>query len=206
MLDGNLSGWLLASHVVLWILFLINVTVTVGLLRQVGILSIRIHPFGARMTDDGLNIGEMFPDIELFEDGKESIKVVHAGAEGAKPQMLVFLTPGCPTCHRLISGVRGLLPETSEKLDWFVISLGERQETESFRAAHKLNGEVPFFRAGRKTGDDLRIRMVPFAFLLDRDGSVKTKGVVNHIEHLESIVSQIDHSTSPTPGGTDENS
>jgi len=54
-------NWLYANVAILWVFVLVQGVLTLALLRQVGLVSLRIGPKGARVTDDGLSIGEEFP-------------------------------------------------------------------------------------------------------------------------------------------------
>ncbi len=194
MTSTNIATWVLASLTLLWVIVIGQGIVLIGLLRQVGILSLRIRPYGARVTDDGIAIGTKFPDVPLTQDSgaKRTVKIP-LEFEG-RFVVVVFVAPGCPACARVVPGVRALLTESPE-VSWVLISFGDEESSEAFRQAH-VWPEIGFYRAEDAVRTELRMHTVPYALLLDPEGKVLTKGVVNNIEHIESLLEVIRSSTS----------
>ncbi|SRR5579883_1009874 len=178
---------MIVSHISLWVLFIIQSLIVLALLRQVGTINLRIGPLGARMMVLGPEVGDNAPKLHLVDMGDES-KELHIPPEDGRDWVVIFVTPGCPTCQTLIPGVKVLLRETHDNLGWVLVALGERTECELLRYKHGLE-RFPFCHGDESVRDLYAIAATPYMILVRRDGKVLSKGLVNHIEHLESVLS-----------------
>ncbi len=180
-------SWLVLSQSLLWLVVVLQGVILVGLLRQVGLVSLRIGPKGARINDDGPALGEKVSLLELRTHSHSSNGKEFPSPSTIRNSMLVFVSPNCGACRRVMPGIRTLQAETKELVEWAVFCFGTSTESDRFRIDHKLE-KVPFFWADSKIRAELRIHTVPFALLLDAEGVVQSKGVINHLEHLESLL------------------
>ncbi len=170
-----MSGFLLASYAILWIVTLILVTMVLLLYRQFGLIWMRGRD---RLALQGLDIGSKAPNAEVMIQGTVS-EVEWRGSSS-----IVLLTlPTCPICRQLAAEIveyetvaRGLkrywidaeapaLSNELEEVGWIVgLSLDE--------AAHSA----------------FEVSALPFAYVLDQSGAVAEKGLVNHVIDIETLV------------------
>jgi methylamine dehydrogenase accessory protein MauD len=171
------SGWWLASYVVLWALVVVLSLVILALARQVGTLHLRLGPRGAlEMDDEGPPLGEAPQPIDTATvDGRP----VQVGGPGAS-QLLLFTSPGCPVCREVLPSVpavarMGLMAPV-------VISDGDGSET-------TLPGrvEAPVV-AAPEIARRYEIPGTPYVVVLDDLGVVRAKGTVNNLEQMEGLV------------------
>jgi methylamine dehydrogenase accessory protein MauD len=179
-----MEGIWLASYVGLWLLVMVMLLGFLALARQVGLLNRRVPPYGARAANPGPDIGDRAPLVETQDlDGRPVV----VGDGGGKRMLVVFLSGGCETCADLVPAIRSLARSERNSTATVVVSFDTEGATREFVARHKLDG-IPVVVSGGKVGDAYEISGTPYAVLVDEQGVVRSKGMVNHLEHLESLV------------------
>lgn len=174
---------LIASSVLLWLVVIGLSLLVLGLARQVGLLHERSAPLGAMVADKGPEVGDRAPEFELQDFFGRPIKVGGV-RESRQDTLLLFVSPTCPMCNKLLPTARSMAK--SEHLDVIVISDGAHEEHERFLKNHHL-GDLPYVVTA-EVGMRYRVGRVPHAVLIDADGVIRSKGLVNTREHLESLV------------------
>ena len=183
-----MTGIWLISYLILWLLVLLLLLAVVTLARQVGMLHARLGPVGARMTNAGPEIGEAAPALAVNDiDGRE----LTLGSVRGKPTLLVFITTSCSACARLTAAIRTLWKSEHDKLEIALVSLySTEEEAREFAKRHKLT-HIPC-TADAQAGLVYQVASPPYALLIDEQGTVRAKGVVNNSEHLESLLNVIE--------------
>ncbi|MCG7505929.1 methylamine dehydrogenase accessory protein MauD [Mesorhizobium retamae] len=178
---------LVVAVIVLWAIVIVLLIVVFALARQVGILFERVAPMGALMTDAGPKIGEQSPRFDLLTlDGKP----LTLGLPAPKSTLVFFLSTTCPVCKKLLPVLKSLKQAEAQKLGIIIASDGDALEHTEFRRAAGL-GDFPYVLS-RDLGMTYRINRLPFAVLLDPQGVVRGKGLVNSREQLESLLNAQD--------------
>jgi len=175
---------LAVSNVVLWVLVLVLAAVVLALTRQLGVLHERIAPAGALMLNRGLNVGEAAPVLELAALDGQPVKVGSARGDG-RSTLLLFVSPGCPVCKTLLPAVRSSRRDERSWLDVILASDGDPAEQREFVRAQGLEG-IPYV-VSAALGLAYQVSRLPFAALLDEQGVLRARGLVNSREHLESL-------------------
>lgn len=179
--------WLI-SYLCLWLVVLLLLLAVVTLARQVGLLHTRLGPSGARMTNAGPEVGAVAPRVMVTDLAGRSFDL---GGERRRPLLLVFLSATCGTCAEVAPAVRTLWKSERERLDIMIASLySGADEAGKFVARYKLDDMPCLVTEGLDY--EFRVYSPPYAVLIDEDGVVRSKGIVNHLEHLESLVNVID--------------
>jgi methylamine dehydrogenase accessory protein MauD len=175
-----MSGWWLASYVVLWLLVVVLSVVVVALARQVGTLHLRLGPRGALEVDDeGPALGEAPEAVSTIDlDGRDVV----VGGPG-EPQLLLFVSPGCPVCRDVLPS----LPAAARagRLTPYVISDAGPEDTA--RSYWHDRPGAPLIPAP-EVARDYSVPGTPYAVVLDVMGVVRAKGTVNNLEQLEGMV------------------
>jgi methylamine dehydrogenase accessory protein MauD len=158
---------LIISQIVSWIVIAALVVALLALARQVGVLHMRVAPAGALTTAGGPAVGSGSPLVEAHDI--EGGHVTIGGPNKASPlRLLMFVSAACPLC-------KGLIPVAK-----------------SFAQAERLNltfvGDDDAPTQRRFVGQAFGVGKLPYAVLLDQEGVVLSKGLVNSREHLESLV------------------
>ena len=172
------------SNLVLWMLVLALSIVVLALARQLGVLHERIAPAGALMLNRGLTVGEPGPVLELADLEGHSHRVGSARADG-RSTLLLFVSPSCPVCKSVLAAVKSSASDERSWMDVILASDGDRSEQLEFVRAQGLQG-IPYI-VSSALGLAYQVSRLPFAALLDEQGILRARGLVNSREHLESL-------------------
>jgi methylamine dehydrogenase accessory protein MauD len=175
-----MSEALLVSNVVLWLLVLVLAGVVLALARQIGVLYERVAPVGALMTVRGPAVGDNAPVVSAPDLRGGSIDV---GAPGRRT-LLFFLSPTCPVCKTLLPVLRSVVRR--EPLEVVLASDGAPEEHAAFVREEGLEA-FPYVLSPT-LGITYQVGKLPYAVLLDAAGVIRSKGLVNTREHLESLL------------------
>lgn len=174
---------LVAAVVLLWILVIALSVAVFALMRQIGILFERVAPMGALMTDSGPKVGEASRVFELSSlTGGSPVSV---GAGKGRSQLIFFLSPTCPVCKKLLPVLRSTKAAESEWLDIVLASDGDEAQHQRFVAEKQLK-DFPYVLS-TDLGMTFKVSRLPYAVLLDGQGVVRAKGLVNNREQLDSL-------------------
>ena len=179
-----MSGALLVSNLLLWILVLVMGGVIFALVRQVGVLYERVAPAGALVVGSGPKAGEAAPPLHIDDLTGQSIQV---GGERTddRSTLLLFLSPTCPVCKTLLPVLKSMSREERKWLDVLLASDGVRKEHDSFVEEYRLQ-QFPYLLS-TELGLGYRVGRLPHAVLIDPAGIIRSTGLVNSREHLESL-------------------
>jgi methylamine dehydrogenase accessory protein MauD len=144
-----------------------------ALSRQVGILFERVAPMGALIIDAGPKVGAASPifDVPTLNGGRLKLG-------GASER---------PVCKKLLPVLRSMRPAEAQWLDVVLASDGDSATHERFAQANSLQ-TFPYVLS-TELGVSFRVSRLPFAVLLDEQGIVRAKGLINNREQLESLFS-----------------
>lgn len=176
---------LLVSNAVLWIVVVVLAGVVVALARQVGVLYERVAPAGALMLGRGPAVGEAAPVVAAPVLGGGTVEVGGRSADGRRT-LLFFVSPTCPVCKTLLPVVRSLVRAERGRLRVVLASDGPLEEHEAFVRTHELD-DFPYVLSPT-LGITYQVGKLPYAVLLDGEGVIRSKGLVNTREHLESLL------------------
>ena len=172
------------SNTLLWVIVVGLCIALLALVRQLGVLHERIAPAGALMLAKGLKVGEPAPRITVQDLDSRSLTL---GAErsDARATLLVFVSPTCPVCKALLPALKSSLSAERDWLDIVLASDGENAGQREFVLAHRLGG-FPYV-VSAPLGISYQVSRLPFAALIDAQGVLRARGIVNSREHLESL-------------------
>lgn len=172
------------SQMLLWVLVLGLAAAVAALARQIGVLHERIAPVGALATGRGPDVGEFAPPIPArLLDGAPFALAAPLQA-GARLRLLLFVSAACPICKKLIPLAKGFA--RTEGVEVVFVGDAEPQEQRDFVKRFDL-GDYTFVN-GPEIGMAFHVERLPYAVLIDGQGKVAAKGLVNSREHLESLV------------------
>lgn len=174
---------LIASQIFSWIMILAMGVALLALARQVGVLHMRVAPAGALTTAGGLAVGEQSTAITARTlDGTTAI--VGGPAKQSGLRLLMFVSAQCPLCKSMIPTAKSFARDERVALTF----VGD-DEVAAQRALIGQQGlEAYPFINGPEVGQAFGVAKLPFAVLLDAEGTILSKGLVNSREHLESLI------------------
>jgi methylamine dehydrogenase accessory protein MauD len=168
--------------VVLWIVVIALGIICFAMARQIGVLFERVAPMGALITDGGPKIGEAASRFELMTLGAKPVVI---GQASGRSMLVYFLSPTCPVCKKLLPVLKSAEKAERGWLDVVLASDGDRASHETFVRQQKLDA-FPYVLSA-DLGMSYRVNRLPFAVLIDGDGIVRAKGLINNREQLESL-------------------
>ena len=176
---------LAVSQVLLWILVVALSLVVLGLARQIGVLHERVAPLGALTTRTAVGIGDHAPEFDVQDLAGRKLHIGGRRADG-RSQLLLFVSPTCPMCKKLLPTARSFARSERGLVDVVLMGDGDRPSHEVLVAEHKLQ-DLPLALAPI-VGITLGIGKLPHAVLIDGAGTIRSSGIVNSREHLESLL------------------
>jgi methylamine dehydrogenase accessory protein MauD len=179
-----MSDALIVSNVVLWILVVGLALVVLALARQVGVLHERLGPVGALALAGGPKPGEPAPVLEVEDLAGRRVSLGGADSAG-RSTLLAFVSPTCPVCRTLLPALRSIA-KRERSLRVVLASDGPRAEHEAFVREHAL-GDLAYVLS-QPLGLAYRVPRLPWAALVDAQGILRSQGLVNSREHLESLL------------------
>jgi thiol-disulfide isomerase/thioredoxin len=157
----------------------VNSLVLLALVRQVGILLLRVGqvvPANANGLSPGMSL-----DIPAL--------VATVGPEDTRQKLLVFVTAECGACRSIVPAAN----EVARRYAEIDVSFVADSIEEEARAWGQTMGLQPRIIATSGILKDFGIPGTPYACVLDDSFHVLKAGGVNHLDHLETLI----HSCSP---------
>lgn len=174
---------LIVSQILLWIAVILLAVVGLALARQLGVLFERVAPVGALIPAHGPAVGDPAPRLRLKDLDGRAVTFGAPLAAGAT-QLVLFVSSKCPICKKLIPIAKRFAK--SEHLQ--IVFAGDAPEAEqrTLIAQHGI-ADFPFVNSG-EFGRTYGVDKLPHAVLLDDQGVIISRGLVNSREHLESML------------------
>ena len=183
-----MSGAWLASYAALWLVVLVLVLSELTLARQLGLVLSRIPPAGARMGNAGPGIGEKVPALVGRDFSGSELRL---GNRHGKRTLMVFMAGNCDACEGLATSLRSVANSERATTETLVIfSRPSEREAHDFVKRHRLTGVTAGFSP--ELVERYRITATPYGLMVDEQGVLRAKGVVNHLEHIESLINATD--------------
>ena len=175
---------LIISNLLLWGLVLALACVVVALTRQIGLLHERIAPAGALAVARGPEVGDAAPELHVQTIAGTPLALGGRESSGRRT-LLFFLSPTCPVCETLLPTLRRIEAAEAPRLRVVYASDGDSAEHRRFLAEKGLARES--YVLSPELGHRYEVAKLPFAALIDVEGILRAKGLVNTREHLESL-------------------
>ncbi|MCP5089285.1 MAG: methylamine dehydrogenase accessory protein MauD [Gammaproteobacteria bacterium] len=175
---------LLISNIVLWVLVAGLALTVLALARQIGILHERIAPAGALMISGGPKVGEQAPVLEVTDISGQDLSIGDV-RDDARSTLVFFLSPTCPVCKTLLPVLKSSRKSERDWLDVMLASDGDVADQQAFIDEYELGNFT--YVLSTNLGMTYQVGKLPFAVLIDHDGIIRAKGLVNSREHIESL-------------------
>jgi methylamine dehydrogenase accessory protein MauD len=171
------------SLALLWSVVIVLTLTVLALARQVGVLHERLAPAGALLNASGPGVGERSPRIELRAMAGNLVTVGGSLPRG-KALLMLFVSATCPICKKLIPVAQDFA--RTERLE--VLFVGDSDLAEQQKLIEQFDIDARRFVNGPQIGLAYRVDKLPYAVLLDDEGLISAKGLVNSREHFESLI------------------
>jgi methylamine dehydrogenase accessory protein MauD len=175
---------LAVSNGALWLLVIALSVALLAVIRQLGVLHERIAPVGALMLAKGVKIGESAPQVAVQDIEGGSLTVGAPRSDG-RATLVMFVSPTCPVCKTLLPVLKSSLASERDWLDILLASDGDPESQRAFVLSNRL-GSFPYV-VSAPLGVSYQVSRLPFAALIDAQGILRARGIINTREHLESL-------------------
>lgn len=175
---------LLVSNFLLWCVVIVLAVVVLALARQVGVLHERVAPAGALMPTTGPKVGEQTAPATYR--GLDGSPVTVGGPDGdSRATLVLWVSPTCPVCKSLVPTAVSMA--RAERLRLVFASDGDKVAQHQAYVGDLGIAAYPYV-VSQALGLAYAVSKLPFAVLIGADGVLRSKGLVNTREHLESLV------------------
>lgn len=176
---------LIVSNIALWAVVVVLAALVLALMRQIGVLHERVAPAGALMPGAGLTVGAVAPVLQVADWSGTPRTIGGADAAGLST-LLLFVSPTCPVCKTVLAIAFSVQRHERSWLRLVLASDGPRADHEAFVRAHGLDAYYPYLLS-TQLGLTYQVGKLPYAVLIDANGTLRARGLVNTREHLESL-------------------
>ena len=166
--QSGLAVVLVATFAVSWLL-----------LRRVRALHGRIAPLGALAPPATQAVDLDRPAWPTLAGTPHAI----AGRGGPRAMLLLFIDGQCPVSRKLVPLARDVCRD--EALDLLFCGDGDEVAQRAVLASWRIASDE--FVNDPALGRQLGVDRLPFAVLVEPDGTIAARGLVNSREHLESL-------------------
>lgn len=177
---------LLISNLILWCVVIVLALLVFALARQVGVLHERVSPAGALQPTTGPKVGELTKQTTLPSLTGGDVAI---GGSGTQPVLVLWVSPTCPVCKALVPTARAMARDEGLRL----VFASDGDDLDQHRAyVRDLKIDKHAYVVSQAFGMSYGVSKLPFAILIGADGTLKSKGLVNTREHLESLVESME--------------
>ena len=173
---------LVFSNILLWVVLLVQLGVCFALARQIGILFERVSPVGAMISDAGPALGDKVAPLALPNLNGPGLTL---GDSAGRSQLVFFLSTSCPICKALLPALKSIRADEGKWLEVILASDGREALHRRLIEAERLEA-FPYVLSS-ELGMSFKVAKLPFAVLLDQNGRVRAKRLINSREQLESL-------------------
>lgn len=185
-----MTATMMVSYIILWALVIVLSLLVFALARQVGVLHERVAPAGALMLSGGPKVGELTEKMMLTDLLGNPLSVGGVDSTGLAT-LVLFISPTCPVCKSLVPIAQSLSSHESGRLRLVFASDGDNNARHEAYVRDLGVVDYPYV-VSESLGLAYSVSKLPFALLIGKDGELKSKGLVNSREHLESLVEAMD--------------
>lgn len=178
-----MEGYWLISHIVLWIVTIVLGIVVLAHSRLLGLLHHRLAPSAAKPLADGPPIGSRVPDIvgRTLEGSKWSVAF-----PTDRPVLILFISPLCELCNELAPHALDFASAHRDVMFILLSTLPDAGMNRAFAQYRRLT-RLQYYIAPA-LAEMMSISGTPYAVLISNKGVAIRKGLVNHYEHLRSLI------------------
>jgi len=178
---------LTVAMVAVWIVVLALTTLVILLYRQFGLLYIGSR---GRIDLTGVAVGARAPEnVELVDAQGGPLSWPWDRGRPDRQTVMIFGAPSCPLCERVLAQLTDFGSIWRDVADVVFVDQGTPQESSRAQAYLGSLSWTYAFSPDGALHHDFDVEAYPFAFVVDSQGAVTARGLVNDSDHLEQLLS-----------------
>ena len=175
---------IIISNAALWIVIICLAFIIYALTRQIGVLYERVAPAGALAINQTIEVGQSSPNLALQSISSGLIEI-GAGKNTGKSQLIFFISPDCPVCKTLMPAIKSSAQSESDWVELIFASDGQEQNHQGYIQQHSIES-YPYI-ISEILGKSFGIAKLPYAVLINNEGTISAMGIINSREHIDSL-------------------
>lgn len=187
-----MTGWWLASYMVLWGAVVLMGLFLLGTLREVGALRRRAagtNPAVVPLAEDGPRIGSFMPDLVVDSINGHGVVALRE-PRGDTGMLLVFMSPMCEGCQHVIDPLNAVLRDPGRRVRVLGIMRGDESACKSFLGLFPLLAPVVRDELSAITRD-LGVHRNPLGLLYDEHGTLVRKGAIVDGDDVAALLGSV---------------
>lgn len=181
-----MTKMLTASIVLLWLVVIVLSILVVVLYRQFGLIYIGSRE---RIEETGLRVGSQAPDgIALNVEGRDGSWRWRLDG-GLKATFALMTAPDCSLCADLMPRLNGVAEKWRGVVRLVAIDSSNLQEANWTRQLPPDRAWIHAVDTSGRMHHRLDVQATPFAFVVDANGMVADKGLVNFPSSIDAMIS-----------------
>ena len=165
--------------VALWVVVVCQTALVLVLYRQVGIVYLGRAPARSR---DGLPLHSSAPE---WKANDQSGQALSSEALRGSPLLLVFADPDCRPCQRLMPDLKTFADVHAGKINVIVAGSDDERANRDMIERYLLRFPV-LHQQDHELKGAFAVTATPFAYVIDEQGRIREKGIVNSMAHIEA--------------------
>lgn len=161
----------------LGVLVFLNSLATIGLIRQVGLLHLRVRPVPPLATSEAPERGGY---LGFAQDPWDLV-----AGDGAERLLLAFVAPSCSLCDSLIRGIDSLAAEISPRIRTIFASEAALERAREYIGSR--GSSLPILAEDGAMSKN-SVPGTPYGVVIDRSHRVLAAGGLNTLEHVELLI------------------
>lgn len=170
------------SYLALWLMVIAEGAALVLALRALGNLYLGTR---AAIERDGLSINSKAP---VFSALTLQGRTINSRDFPRRWSVLIFVLPTCRICREMLPDLDAFAQQVSPDIGTYVLVRGDPE------TAEELAGRAPRIEVlaitDRVAARLYRARVSPYVTVVDPDGVVRAKGVVDRIDHVAHLLAE----------------
>jgi thioredoxin-related protein len=140
------------------------------------------------IANDGLPVEQTSPPFHGV--CYQTNQMISSNDFAEKPILLVFVSSKCKACKELIPDWNSECEKYKSQIHFVLVGLGDREAYAGWNNKGKL-----ILDSNHEILSAFRVRVTPFAYMIDEHGLIKAKGLCNGNIHLKQLLSSIHSQT-----------
>jgi methylamine dehydrogenase accessory protein MauD len=171
--------FLVVSNIALWGAVIVQVVFILALFRYVGLLLNRI-------PRQGPPLGQGAPRREVLDiEGEKHV----VGAPSHWHQVLIFTSPHCPWCEQMAPHLAPFRASLGPDYDLLLVLADQMSAGDARSYAQRVGGHATLKVAvASELFESYAIPGTPYGLLIDKEGIVRSKGTMNTLTDLQTLV------------------
>ncbi len=169
------------AYLTLWLIVIAEGVAVIILARTFGAMILGTRDAIER---DGLTLGNRAPEFEGVDPSGTQVASRDLLGDWL---VLVFASPSCRICREMLPGLRQLARTLRGQVRLMILLRGSLEDARQFPLSDPL-GILAIGYHG--TAERYRVRVSPYVNVVDPEGRIRAKGLVNEPEHIEHLLSE----------------